>query len=107
MCTKLKAILMAIILAGFASQQAAAENFSEEEMAFAFGDSTIDESAEMVLLSNEEMMATEGDMFPAFIIGFGVRFIANKWVRHHASNITLGYGTYSYAKNRHENNRNK
>lgn len=65
MCTKLKAILMAIILAGFASQQAAAENFSEEEMAFAFGDSTIDESAEMVLLSNEEMMATEGELGPA------------------------------------------
>lgn len=67
MCTKLKAILMAIILAGFASQQAAAENLNDEEMAFAFGDSTTAESAEMVLLSDEEMMATEGDMLPLYL----------------------------------------
>ena len=73
MCSKLKAILMAIVLAGFASQQAAAENFSEEEMAFAFGDATIAESAEMVLLSNEEMMATEGNFGP--LLGFVFRIV--------------------------------
>lgn len=73
MCTKLKAILMAIILAGFASQQAAAENFNDEEMAFAFGDSTIAEFAEMVLLSNEEMMATEGNFAP--LLGFVFRVV--------------------------------
>ena len=73
MCTKLKAILMAIILAGFASQQAAAENFNDEEIAFAFGDSTIAESAEMVLLSNEEMMATEGNFGP--LLGFVFRIV--------------------------------
>ena len=80
MCTKLKAILMAIILAGFASQQAAAENLNDEDMAFAFGDSTITESAEMDLLSNEEMMATEGGRLFVFLNSLQFRnWVVRAW----------------------------
>lgn len=71
MCTKLKTLLMAMILAGFASQNAVAENFINEDMAFAFGDSNSSVSttdyAQIDLLSNEEMMATEGEWLPLYV----------------------------------------
>ena len=62
MCTKLKTLLMAMILAGFAAQNVGAEKFNNEDMAFAFEDSAISSTdyAQMDLLSNEEMTTTEG-----------------------------------------------
>lgn len=62
MCTTLKTLLMAMILVGFTAQYAVAENFNNEDMAFAFGDSAISTTdyAQMELLSNEEMTTTEG-----------------------------------------------
>ena len=105
MCTKLKTLLMAMILAGFASQNAVAENFINEDMAFAFGDSSSSVSttdyAQIDLLSNEEMMATEGEVFPFWLLGAAIRFSANPWVRHHAANFALGYGVYSWSSRHH------
>lgn len=93
MCSKLKAILMAIILAGFASQQAAAENFSEEEMAFAFGDATTAESAEMVLLSDEEMMATEGEGFFLLPLYHGAKICYGLYRMSRATTLAKYYMT--------------
>jgi hypothetical protein len=67
MCTKLKTLLMAVILVGFASQNAVAENFNNEDMSFAFADSANANSAQIDLLSNEEMMATEGEWLPLYL----------------------------------------
>ena len=63
MCTKLKTLLMAMILAGFGSQNAVAEKFNHEDMAFAFGNSIAVNfsSGQMELLSSQEMIATEGE----------------------------------------------
>lgn len=76
MCTKLKALLMAIILVGFAAQHAAAENLNQEDMAFAFGDSAAVTSdfGQLELLSSQEMMATEGEMLPLMFSIFALDF---------------------------------
>ena len=62
MYTKLKTLLIAMTLAGFASQHAVAENLNNEDMAFAFEDSALSmtDYAQMDLLSSEEMTTTEG-----------------------------------------------
>jgi hypothetical protein len=54
---------MVLILAGFTAQYATAENFNQEDMAFAFGDSAVVASdfGQMDLLSSQEMMETEGE----------------------------------------------
>ena len=63
MYTKLKTLLIAMTLAGFASQHAVAEKFNHEDMAFVFGDSIAVNfnSGQMDLLSSQEMIATEGE----------------------------------------------
>ncbi|MDG1694345.1 MAG: hypothetical protein P8I13_05740 [Porticoccaceae bacterium] len=62
MSTKLKTLLMTMILAGFSAQHAIAENLNNEDMAFAFEELTIStqDSAKIDLLSNQEMQAVEG-----------------------------------------------
>ena len=94
---------MILILAGFTAQYAAAETFNQEDMAFAFGDSAIAASdfGQMDLLSSQEMMETEGEVFPFWAFGLALRFTANPWVRHYASNFALGYGVYSWANRMH------
>jgi hypothetical protein len=69
MSTKLKTLLMAMILAGFSAQHAVAENLNNVDMAFAFEGSAISttDSAQMGLLSNEEMMVTEGEWLPLYV----------------------------------------
>jgi hypothetical protein len=85
MFTKMKSLFMVLILAGFTAQYATAENFNQEDMAFAFGDSAVVASdfGQMDLLSSQEMMETEGQAFwflPA--LGMGVRFAINGFTRH-------------------------
>ncbi|MDA8898730.1 hypothetical protein N9I89_03135 [Porticoccaceae bacterium] len=66
MSTKLKTLLMAMILAGFSAQHAVAENLNNEDMAFAFDDSAISttDSAQMDFLTTWEMKNVEGAWFP-------------------------------------------
>jgi len=71
MCTKIKSVFLVLILAGFTAQYAAAENFNQEDMAFAFGDSAAVASdfGQMDLLSSQEMLATEGEYWPYYYLG--------------------------------------
>jgi hypothetical protein len=72
MFTKIKSLLMVLILAGFTAQYAAAESFNQEDMAFAFGDSAIAASdfGQMDLLSSQEMVETEGEFYPFLVAGY-------------------------------------
>ena len=72
MCTKIKYLLMILILAGFTAQYAAAENFNQQDMAFAFGDSAVAASdfGQMDVLSSQEMMVTEGQVFWFGYLGY-------------------------------------
>jgi len=96
MCTKLKTLLMAMILAGFSAQHAVAENLNNEDMAFAFEDSAISttDSAQMELLSNEEMITTEGKAvwfyYAAYYGYHGARFLG-AYQRYYYG-LTIPYG---------------
>ena len=65
MNTHIKSLLMILILTIFTAQHAAADNFSPEDMAFAFGDSAAvaADFGQMELLSSQEMMTTKGESF--------------------------------------------
>ena len=66
---------MISIVMVFATQHVAAENFSQQDMAFAFGDSALVTSDfdQIELLSSQEMMATEGEYgMPGALGGFGL-----------------------------------
>jgi len=85
MLQKIKHLFAVLLLAGFAAQPALAESFNQEDMAFAFGHSAIsNDLGDMALLSNQEMMETEGEVFPLYAIGvFAMhtgRFIATRYV---------------------------
>ena len=74
MHTQIKSLLMISIMMVFATQHVAAENFSQQDMAFAFGDSALVTSDfdQIELLSSQEMMATEGERgVPGAIFGAG------------------------------------
>jgi hypothetical protein len=105
MFTKMKSLFMVLILAGFTAQYATAEDFNQEDMAFAFGDSAVVASdfGQMDLLSSQEMMETEGEWF--WFVSVGLRFTTNPWVRHYANNFALGYGVYSWANRMHNRRR--
>ena len=61
MLQKIKHLFAVLLLAGFAAQPAFAESFNQDDMAFAFGNSAMSSDLDdMVLLSNQEMMETEG-----------------------------------------------
>lgn len=65
MLQKIKHLFAVLLLAGFAAQPALAESFSQDDMAFAFGNSAASSDlGDMALLSNQEMMETEGEFWP-------------------------------------------
>ena len=63
MISKLKYTLLTILLAAFVAQPALASPLNNDDMAFAFGDSSSVSSdlGEMALLSDQEMKDTEGN----------------------------------------------
>ena len=76
MLEKIKQLFAALLIAGFATQTAFAESLNQDDMAFAFGNSSLNNDlGEIALLSDQEMMETEGEFFP-FIYGtvFAARF---------------------------------
>lgn len=104
MLQKIKHLFIVLFLASFTLQPALAESFNKDDMAFAFGNSAVsNDLGEIALLSNQEMMETEGKWVP-FVIGafHAVRYAryaigpARAWLRtgnsfSRSSNI----GTYS------------
>ena len=61
MLKKIKHLFAVLLLVGFAAQPALAESFNQDDMAFAFGNSFVSSDlGDMALLSNQEMMETEG-----------------------------------------------
>ncbi len=105
MCTKIKSVFMVLILAGFTAQYAAAENFNQEDMAFAFGDSAVtSDFGQMDLLSSQEMMETEGEWWPLLIYGGRIAWGAyrltrtSSYFRYHLARGMYGYGVYRGAR---------
>lgn len=69
MLQKLKHLFAVLLLAGFAAQPALTGSLDQDDMAFAFDNSAVSSDlGEMALLSNQEMMETEGEWIP-FVIG--------------------------------------
>ena len=68
-------------------------------MDFAFGNNNQLSSIE--LLDVNEMEATQGKIFPFWLLGFAVRFTANPLIRHYVSSGSLAYGVYSWAHYMH------
>ena len=70
---KIKHLFAVLLLVGFAAQPALAESFNQDDMAFAFGNSAVsNDLGDMALLSNQEMMETEGEW------GF-LRYVPRAW----------------------------
>jgi len=90
MISKLKYTLLTMLLAAFVAQPALASPLNNDDMAFAFGDSSSVSSdlGEMALLSDQEMMDTEGEWIPFAIAAFNAyrygRYLvgpARAWLR--------------------------
>ena len=65
MLQKIKHLFAVLLLVGFAAQPALAENFNQDDMAFAFGNVAVSSDlGDMALLSSQEMMETEGEFWP-------------------------------------------
>ncbi len=66
MISKLKYTLLTILLAAFVAQPALASTLNNDDMAFAFGDtsSVSSDLGELALLSDQEMKETEGEWWP-------------------------------------------
>ena len=85
MFQKIKHLFAVLLLAGFAAQPALANSIYEQDLAFAFGGNAVSHDlGDIALLSSQEMMETEGEVFPLYAIGvFAVhtgRFIATRYV---------------------------
>ena len=62
MLEKIKQLFTVLLLAGFAAQPAFTESLNQDDMAFAFGHAGLDNGlGEIALLSEQEMMETEGE----------------------------------------------
>ena len=97
MLQKIKHLFAVLLLAGFAAQPAFAESFNQDDMAFAFGNSAMSSDlGDMALLSNQEMMETEGELIP-FVIG---AFHAIRYARYAVGPLRswVRYGS-SYSRN--------
>lgn len=65
MLQKFKRYFAVVLLAGFTANSTFAESFNKQDIAFAFADSSLNHSiGDMALLSNQEMMETEGEVWP-------------------------------------------
>ena len=74
MLQKIKHLFIVLFLASFTLQPALAESFNKDDMAFAFGNSAVsNDLGEMALLSNQEMMETQGNLAPIYIGAIGLR----------------------------------
>ena len=83
MHTQIKSLLMILMLTVFTAQHAAAENFTQQDMAFAFGDMAVEQTLkfdQMELLSSQEMMETEGEVLP-FLLAARLGYMAYKGYR--------------------------
>jgi hypothetical protein len=71
MFSKMKYYFMVFILMVFAPSFVAADNIDQEDLAFIFGDMTVEQTLEldqMELLSSQEMMETEGEVLPLIFL---------------------------------------
>ena len=82
MKNKVKHILLTMMLAVLVAQPAIAGSLNQDDMAFAFGDTSAASSdfGEIALLSNQEMKDTEGERFGAAfrVLQNSGRYVYNK-----------------------------
>lgn len=103
MFQKIKRSCAVALLTGLFTNSAFAENFNKQDMAFAFADSSLNHAmGDMALLSNQEMMETDGNGLPLFAIGHFFRetgrFIATRYVSRNAAAkaVRSGCGVMCY-----------
>ena len=87
-----------VLLMLLGANTVSASSLSDEDMSFVFGESTVNSNIneELVLLSSQEMIETEGEALPIFVLGLAARFTANQLFRHYAGSAGLAYGTYTF-----------
>ena len=99
MFQKIKLLFAVLLLAGLATQLALAESFSQDDLAFAFGASSLNNGlGEIALLSDQEMADTEGNLAPLIAIGVlhGGRFIVTRYVSRRIAVSALQRGCNVY-----------
>ncbi len=75
MVQKIKHLFAVLLLAGFAAQPALANSIHEQDLAFAFGKTTVSHDlGDIALLSQQEMMETEGEW-----VGHVIRLGNSAW----------------------------
>jgi len=87
-----------MLLAAFVAQPALATPLNNDDMAFAFGDtsSVSSDLGEMALLSDQEMKETEGDALPALIVWNGARWVITRYVSNRVAVSALRRGCSIY-----------
>ena len=99
MLQKIKHLFAVLLLAGFAAQPALAENFNQDDMAFAFGNAAVSSDlGDMALLSSQEMMETEGEWVPLAIWGARAAWTGYKTFRTYRTANRLRK-TYHFTRN--------
>lgn len=77
MLQRLKHLVVILLLVGFVFQPALAEGLNQDDMAFAFGDSAMNSDlGEMALLSDQEMLKTEGEWL-GYVVKYGGKVLRN------------------------------
>lgn len=87
MFSKMKYYFMVFILTVFAPSFVAADNIDQEDLAFIFGDMTVEQTLEpdqIELLSRQEMIDTEGEWFWfAAVAGYRMARAISIYQRYH------------------------
>ena len=81
---------------GLFIQPAMAQTSTNADLAYAFG--TSPDTLQIDLLTNQDMEAIQGEVFPFFAVGIAMRVITNPVDLHYVGSSSIAAGSYSLAK---------